>query len=131
MSSWPTADELGLDYAPVRKMYEAWVRNRGTTTPEEWEAELAAEPEIAPPYPPRSRRRPDAIDLPELLAELERWLLVDPELERAVCTTYELDPFRVTVLASQVVMRVKSGEARSPGGLLLAGLRTIYREATP
>lgn len=131
MSEWPTADELGIEHGTVRRAYEAWVQNRGHLSPEDWEDALAAEPPIAPAYSTRERRRIDAADLPELLADLERWLLVDPELERAVRVTYDLDPFKVTVLASQVVTRVKSGEARSPGGLLLTGLRTIYREANP
>lgn len=129
--AWPTADELGIEHGTVRRAYEAFVRNRGHIGPDEWDAILADEPPITPPYPPRERRRQDTIELPALLDELERWLLVDPDLERAVRVTYALDPFKVSVLASQVVTRVKSGEARSPGGLLLAGLRIIYREATP
>lgn len=131
MSAWPSADELGIDRGVVRTVYEAWLKGHGHVTPEDWEAALAAEPPIKPPYPARERKRQDTIELPALLDKLERWLLVDPDLEHAVRITYVLDPFKVSVLASQVVTRVKAGEARSPGGLLLAGLRTIYREATP
>lgn len=78
-------------------------------------------PNLTKPTPPADTPKP----LPQIVAELDDWLVIDQRLERTLRAKHADNPRVLTRLADKLITDIRAGNVTNPEGMLTHRLKQL------